>query len=120
MKHTSPNHIESGRKPDRLDIPPTPLAAPMEAPAPEPEAPSRGIVNSVKHSAKDVVNEAVALGGEIKNSTRQMADNAVKDGKDACASTEKAVLNATEKALNAVSNATAKAARSVHKTNQSK
>jgi hypothetical protein len=78
------------------------------------------IMKTIKHTAHVAADDAVVVGGEIKAASKELADDVVKDGKKACECTEKAVLKATDKALSAASNVTAKAARAVRKTNTSK
>jgi hypothetical protein len=84
--------------------------------ATEPKNPGKDIADAIKHSAHVAKCDAVKIGADLKAATKAM----VKDGKDACACSEKAVLKTTEKALKATSLATAKAAKSVHKAGESK
>jgi hypothetical protein len=82
----------------------------------EPAKPGKDILKTLKHTAQVAASDAAIIGDDIKAASKEM----IKDGKNACACTEKAVLTATEKALKTASRATSKSARAVHKKVEAK
>lgn len=88
----------------------------ITTPYAEPAKPGNDILKTLKHTAQVAASDAAIIGGDIKKASKEM----MKDCKDACASSEKAVLTATEKALKSASRATLKSARAVHKKAEAK
>jgi hypothetical protein len=78
--------------------------------------PGNDILKTLKHTAHVAASDAAIIGDDIKAVSKEL----IKDGKDACECSEKAVLTATEKALKSASRATSRSARTVHKTTEAK
>jgi len=90
------------------------------APASKTKSTGREIMKTMKHTAHVAMSDAAIIGGDIKDASKELVGAAVKRGEETCASSEKAVLVATEKVLKKASTAASNAAKSVHKSAQSK
>ena len=112
MKNMNTNPVGKENKPECQCVCKTPEA--------EKKHTGKAMMKTIKHGAQEAASDAVILGGELKDATKEMVSAAIKGSKAMCASSEKAVLEATDKALRVTSDATAKASKSVRKTINSK